>query len=208
MKRRECEWTAYVVDGYALDEFSPGALVLDLGCGRGIQLEALQSHGAHAVGVDLDRRALEQCRDRRLRVMQGRAEEIPVKEASLDGILCKVMLPYTEEPRVIREMSRVLKKGALAYCVYHGAGYYLRYALYPHHWKYRVYGIRSLVNTWWYALTGLRLPGFLGDTVYQSRRRLARHYRDNHLELAGEISARTFLGLPVFLYHALRKAGP
>ena len=140
--------------------------------------------------------------------MQGRAEEIPVKEATVDGIVCKVVLPYTEEARAFGEMSRVLRSGALAHCVYHGAGYYLRYALYPHYWKYRVYGLRSLVNTWWYAMTGVKLPGFLGDTVYQSRRRLAGYYERNRLVLVGETRAPKFLGFPVFIYHSLRKGGP
>jgi len=208
MKRRECEWLAYVVDEYGLAEFPPGACVLDLGCGGGLQLANLESHGALAIGLDPWRPSLEECRRKRLRVMQGRAEQIPMKEASVDGVLFKVVVPYTEEARVFGEVSRVLKKGALAYCTYHGAGYYLRYALYPHYWKYRVYGVRALVNTWWYALTGLTLPGFLGDTLYQSHRRLAKYYQQSHLELVAETPARTFLGFPVFIYHALRKVGP
>ena len=207
MKRRECEWHPYALNDYGVAGFRPGSRVLDLGCGGGVQLSDLRSHGARAIGIDPSGPALAECRQKHLRVMQGRGEQIPLREGSLDGILCKVVMPYTDEHRVFGEMGRVLKEGALAYCIYHGAGYYLRYALNRHYWKYRVYGGRALVNTWVYALTGRKLPGFLGDTVYQSRRRLAAHYRRNRLALVDETPARTFLGFPVFIYHALRKTG-
>ena len=208
MRGSDFEWTTYPLAGYESTGYGPGLRVLDLGCGDGLQLAELESCGAVASGLDVHWAALAKCRKTRLRVMQGRAEEIPLKDASLDGILCKVVLPYTDEARVLAEVGRLLKKGAVAHCVYHGAGYYLRYVLYPHHWKYRVYGIRSLVNTWCYAVTGRRLPGFVGDTLYQSRRRLTQYYRRNNLELTSDVASRTFFGLPVFLYHALRKTGP
>jgi SAM-dependent methyltransferase len=208
MKRPECEWQTYVLNGYRLTGLRPGARVLDLGCGGGVQLADLVSHGARAIGIDLSGPLLAECRKKHLTVMQGRAEQIPLRDASVDGILCKAVVPYTDEPRVFCEIGRVLKEGALAYCIYLGAGYYLRSALYRHYWKYRVYGTRSLVNTWVYALSGLKLPGFLGDTVYQSRRRLAGYYRHNRLELVDEPPARTFLGFPVFIYHVVRKIGP
>jgi len=205
MKRRECDWQKYVLTGDGFFGFPAGARVLDLGCGDGLQLADLQSRGTRALGIDPYRPSLEKCRRQQLTVVQARAEEIPVKESSLDGLLCKGVVPYTDAPRAFGEIKRVLKDGAPACCMYLGAGYYLRYFLYPHYWKYNFYGLRVLLNTWLYAITGMRLPGFLGDTVYQSRRRLAQHYRKNSLQLVQDRPARTFLGLPVFIYHAVRK---
>jgi hypothetical protein len=88
---------------------------------------------------------------------------------------------------------------------YHGAGYFLRYLLTDSNWKMRVYGARSIVNTFVYAATGCRLPGFWGDTLYQSERRLRRYYRSCGLELLERPSAAAFMGAPVFIYHVLRR---
>ena len=61
--------------------------------------------------------------------MQAKAEEIPLKNASLDGIICKGVIPYTDPMRAFPEIRRVLKADASAHCMYLGAGYYLRYLL-------------------------------------------------------------------------------
>ena len=53
------------------------------------------------------------------------AEALPIQDRSLDGLICKVALPFTAEPKAFAEMSRVLKKGASGHCVSIGAGYYL-----------------------------------------------------------------------------------
>jgi SAM-dependent methyltransferase len=205
MKRRECNFHQYVLSDYSFVRFPPGARVLDLGCGDGLELAGLSSHGATAIGVDPYWPSLKECRRQQLRVAQARAEELPIRNLSLDGVLCKGVVPYTDEQRAFSEINRVLKSGAPAYCVYLGAGYYLRYFLYWHYWKYNFYGLRVLLNTWLFTLTGLKLPGFLGDTVYQTRRQVARYYKRNGLELVSDVPARTFLGFPVFIYQAVRK---
>jgi len=124
----------------------------------------------------------------------------------MDGVVCKVVMPYTDEARVMGEMGRVLKPGGRAIVCYHGAGYYLRYLLEGPSWKRRLYGLRTLVNTWAYALTGRRLPGLAGDTLYQSRRRLARYYRAGGIVLVADSPARDYLTYPVFVYHLVVRA--
>ena len=138
-------------------------------------------------------------------MLQATAEEIPLESAAVDGVVCNVVLPYTDERRTIREIGRILKDAGVGVCCYHGIGYYLRYMLAGTSWKFRFYGLRALVNTWLYAVTGMRLPGFLGDTLYQSRRRLTRYYRESHLRLRQTHRSRTFLGCPVFIYHTIQK---
>jgi SAM-dependent methyltransferase len=200
------DWMGYVLKDFSFFEFTPGTLVLDVGCGPGLQLQELERRGCLPMGIDVDMASLTYCRSQKLRALQGYAEQLPVKTASLDGLVCKGVIPFTNEPCAFREMGRVLKPGAIGYCCYLGAGYYLRYLLIGPAWKFRFYGLRTLVNTWLYAVSGRRLPGFLGDTIYQSRRRLATYYRDNRIHLQEESPARTFLGLPVFLYHTIKKA--
>src|SRR5439155_8442178 len=94
-------------------------------------------------------------------VIQGKGERLPFLSGSFDGVICKVVLPYTNERTTIGEIGRVLRRGGTAYVVSHGAGYYLRYLLQPPRFLHRVYGVRTLLNTWLWATTGSRLPGFL-----------------------------------------------
>jgi len=74
-------------------------------------------------------------------------------------------------------------------------------------WKQRLYSVRVMVNTWLYVVVGRPLPGFLGDTLYQSRARLRRYYRQAGLELLEERPRARFAGAPVFIYHSVRRVG-
>jgi SAM-dependent methyltransferase len=199
------DWADYIPKDFSFANFTPGALVLDVGCGLGQQLQELQQRGCLAIGIDIDWASIVNCRSQGLSALQACAEQVPVKNTTLDGLICKGVIPFTDEPRAFREISRVLKPGAIGYCCYIGVGYYLRYFLRGPSWQFRFYGLRTLVNTWLYVVTGRRLPGFLGDTVYQFRRRLTAYYRDNGLRLVHESPSRTFLGLPVLFYQSFEK---
>ena len=89
---------------------------------------------------------------------------------------------------------------------FHGLGYSLRYLTRGDSWKHRTYAARVIVNTVVYALTGRRLPGFVGDTLYQNRERLRRHYWRTGLEVIREHPSPTFMKAPVFIYQMLRRA--
>jgi SAM-dependent methyltransferase len=197
-------WDDYILKDYSI-RFGPEALVLDVGCGYGEQMKELIGRGSSVVGVDLDTSSLARCRAQGLNVLRARAEELPVKDSSLDGILCKVVLPYTREEEAIREFSRLLKPGGRCYLQCQGAGYFLKYLLLSTSLKERFYALRTIVNTWLWLLTGLRLPGFLGDSIYQSRRRLAKYFRANGLTLLEDTPSPRFLKLPVFTYQLIEK---
>jgi SAM-dependent methyltransferase len=198
------EWSGYTLEDYSFD-FEPGSLVLDVGCGYGRQMQRLNQRGCSTIGIDLDASVLSSCRRQGLCVLKARAEQIPIESGSLDGIICKVVILLTEEGKVIREIGRLLKPGAKCYLVSHGAGYYLKYLLFPPVWKHRLYALRTLVNTWLWVATGRRLPGFFGDTIYQSRRRLSKYFRGNGLALLQETPSEDFLGFPVFIYQIIEK---
>lgn len=200
------EWAGYILDNFRFD-FARGSRVLDLGCGEGAQLLRVADQGAWACGIDLSTVAVQICRKRNLVVVQVKAERLPFLPQSFDGVICKVLLPYTDERATISEIGRVLRPGGAAYVVSHGAGYYLRYLLLPPRFAYRVYGARTLLNTWLWVWTGRRLPGFLGDSLYQSRRRLLGYYRAAGLKLEHEFRSTKYLGLPVFLYDRVTKTG-
>jgi SAM-dependent methyltransferase len=201
------EWADFLVDGFSFVDFAPGARVLDVGCGGGEQLEELRRAGLDAVGVEPSRVLVDQVTARGLVVLHGEAERLPIESQSVDGVVCKVVVPYTDERRTIAEWARVLRPGGRVLAAYHGAGYYLRYLTIGPGLGPRVYGARSLVNTWWYAATDRRLPGFLGDTIYQSARRLAQYYREFGFDLERDVPAPSYRGKPVFIYHRLRRRG-
>jgi SAM-dependent methyltransferase len=202
------EWTGYILDDFQF-AFAPGSWVLDLGCGEGKQLQILQDQGTSVCGIDISMVELQKCNQRNLVVAQGKGEHLPFRRQSFDGVICKVVLPYTDERTTISEIGRVLRPGGTAYIVSHGVGYYLRYLLRPPHlpFRYRVYAARTLLNTWLYVQTRRRLPGFLGDTLYQSRKRLLTYYQASGLQLSREFSSAKYLGFPVFLYDYVKKSG-
>jgi SAM-dependent methyltransferase len=200
------EWHGYVLEDYDLAAFPVGARVLDLGFGRGLEMRALLARGCRPVGVEIDPRRFKYLRDTQLPAVRASGMELPFRTASLDGIVCKVVIPLTDEAALVAELGRVLRPGGIARMSSRGAGYYLRYLAKGPGWKRRFYGLRALVNTWWYALTGRRLPGFLGDTTYQSLRRLRSYYGRVGLT-EKRIASAAFLGFDVFIYHELTRTG-
>jgi SAM-dependent methyltransferase len=200
------EWAGYVLEDFRFG-FATGSRVLDVGCGDGVQLSSLAAEGVWSCGIDPSMAALQNCRVRNLPIVQGKGESLPFLQESFDGVICKVVLPYVNERTTIDEIGRVLRPGGVAYIVSHGAGYYLKYLLQPPRFIFRIYGARALLNTWLWATTGRILPGFLGDTLYQSRRRLLRRYQAAGLKLEREFPSAKYLGYPVFLYDRVTKVG-
>jgi len=199
------EWADFILDEFSFSAFPPGSRVLDVGCGSGDQLRMLRQAGLDAIGVEPRRELVDSLVAEGYDVRQGVAEQLPFDDASCDGLICKVVVPYTDERKAVAEWARVLRPGSVARVSYHGAGYYVRYVVDGPGALLRIYGLRALVNTWWYAATEQRLPGFIGDTLYQSTKRLSRYYREFGLELERAAPAPLYRRKPVFIYHELRR---
>jgi len=107
----DLKWNDYVLDDYHFTEFPPGSLVVDVGCGYGDLLERLTKQGCRAIGVEVDEEAIAQCHSRGLRVLKAPAEALPIATASMDGGICKGVLPYTDEAQAFAELRRVVKTG-------------------------------------------------------------------------------------------------
>jgi SAM-dependent methyltransferase len=202
---RDSYWSAYLSPPPDLTRYRRGAIVLDVGCGNGAQLGHLRDAGYRAIGLELAPDAARGCRRIGHPVVIASAESLPFRSDSCPGILCKVVIPYTDERLAIKEIGRVLATGGVAVLYLHGIGYSLRYLLKPDIWKRSVYAARTIANTVVYRFLGRRLPGFLGDTLFQSETRLRRYYRASGLTLDSAIESRRFLGRPVFIGHVLRK---
>lgn len=205
MVRCRHSWVGYLNDELDYTSFPDGSLVVDVGCGEGEQLGALRTAGCVPVGVEPSPLLASALRNAGYEVVVGKAEALPVEAASVDGIVCKVVLPYTDERRAVSEWARVLRPGGRVRACYHGMGYYLSYLLNGETLAQRFYGGRALLNTALYCMTGRRLPGWIGDTLFQSRRRLLGYYESCGLGLEVEWLSRRFFGSPVFIYNVLVK---
>jgi len=114
-----------------LDMLQPGdgELVVDVGCGRGVDVMEMAMRGMKAVGLDpssrmvagarqyLDSKAesLPSDNNSGAAVVRGLGEALPFRERSLDKIICKGSLDhFADMERTMYDMSRSLKPGGIA----------------------------------------------------------------------------------------------
>jgi SAM-dependent methyltransferase len=94
----------------------PPARVLDVGCGWGVTLEALESRGYQAVGLDVSRRALERL-DRRGRhlIEADLAGPLPPFSAGFDAVLALDVIEHLDDDAgAVRRLARLTRPGGSA----------------------------------------------------------------------------------------------
>jgi len=198
-------WNDYILHDFDFAPFPPGSRILDVGCGTGAQLRLAEARGCTGVGVEPTFSEPEVQFSPSVTLIRGVAESLPFPDASFDGVICKVVTPYTDEEKCVAEIARVVRpRGTVIFC-HHGLGYFLRYVLRPPNWKYVLYGIRAIANTLVYRLTARRLPGTLGDTMFQTSRQMRRYYGRQGLRVRVEQPSPRFLHAPVFIYEILAR---
>jgi demethylmenaquinone methyltransferase/2-methoxy-6-polyprenyl-1,4-benzoquinol methylase len=111
-------WRAFLVSRI---EARPEDTVLDVACGTAaVSLALVRRYGCHVVGIDQSAEMLATGRDRvaaagldgRIELSEGRAEELPVEDASFDALTFTYLLRYVDDPAAtMRELARVVRPG-------------------------------------------------------------------------------------------------
>ena len=103
-----------------LARLSPGARVLDAGCGAGVPVATrLVEDGFATIGLDLSLRQLELGKDhvRGWRPVQGDLAQLPFPDASFDAAVsfyAVIHIPRSLHPAIFGEVHRVLRPGGWA----------------------------------------------------------------------------------------------
>jgi SAM-dependent methyltransferase len=146
---------------------SPGARLLDLGCGTGHHLRWARGRGYVVAGTDgseamlAEARRLNPSADLRL----APADVLPFPDASFDALLCLEVLRYL--PRIdpcLREMSRVLRPGgvclATASPLLNLNGFPILNRLGAHLPALRTVRLKQFFHSTWGLERGFRRAGF------------------------------------------------
>jgi len=98
----------------------PKGSVLDLACGDGYLLQLLSKkyHSLNLFGLDMSEGELSAAKTRLanspIKLMEGRAQELPLTDQSMDSVLCHMAFMLMNDiEKVIGEIHRVLKPGGI-----------------------------------------------------------------------------------------------
>jgi SAM-dependent methyltransferase len=96
-------------------DFAAGPRVLDLGCGGGFLLRAVQEAGAQVSGLEPSLQGLQVAERRGIRDLYlCGGQRLPFADAQFDGVLCMDVVEHVPDERsVLNEVFRVLRPGGL-----------------------------------------------------------------------------------------------
>lgn len=91
-------------------------MVVDLGCGPGFYADALRQRGAEVIPVDNSREEMEALGAAPEGALLADAGDLPLPDASADGVFCSNLLEHTpDQEAIFDEIERVLRPGGWAY---------------------------------------------------------------------------------------------
>jgi demethylmenaquinone methyltransferase / 2-methoxy-6-polyprenyl-1,4-benzoquinol methylase len=130
-------WRRAMVDRIGLP---PGSKVLDVAAGTGQVTRLLEEKGYGVVALDQSPEMLAQALGRGSTVVNGRAEGLPFRDQTFDGLTFTYLLRYVEDPAAcMAELTRVVRPGGRIAMVEFGRP-------------------RGFWGPWWYAFTRVGLP--------------------------------------------------
>lgn len=106
--------TRATVDALVQQLLGPGdGICLDVCCGTGLNVEAIQATGRSWVGVDVSSDMLRIAKRRHVNTYRGDAGHLPVASTSCDAAVATYMHTDVDDFRAaVREISRILRPGA------------------------------------------------------------------------------------------------
>src|SRR3989442_14619369 len=153
---------------------------LDVGCGAGQELLPFIREGAFGVGLDISPEVGRVGRElfaahgygESVVFMRGAGEALPFASCAFDLVICRLVLPYTDNARTLKEFSRVLRPGGALLLKIHHASYYLhefRKSLTTTQFLHLIYTARVLLAGATYHLTGKQPRGrFPSSETFQT----------------------------------------
>lgn len=97
------------------NKIAPPAVILEAGCGWGINLNVLEQAGYRVTGLDISRRILERIDrpDRRL-IEADLTQEIPATAEPCDGLLALDVIEHLDDDNgAVRRLARLVRPGGL-----------------------------------------------------------------------------------------------
>jgi SAM-dependent methyltransferase len=97
--------------------------ILDIGCGIGQTFIALGCTGRACVGLDVDDEAIRYGMENygaNISYILADAGRMPLPSRVFDLVFSRVSIPYTNVPKVIREIGRVLREDGRVWMTLHG----------------------------------------------------------------------------------------
>tara|TARA_B100000315_G_C14439033_1_gene523831 strand:+ start:81 stop:908 length:828 start_codon:yes stop_codon:yes gene_type:complete len=102
----------------AFSEVKPGQIVLDLGCGAGLDLLLASERvgdAGHVIGVDVNEDMLALAEERireyhNIELRKGRIEELPINSNSVDWVISNCVINLSQDKqKAFNEIARILK---------------------------------------------------------------------------------------------------
>ncbi|MBR1368450.1 hypothetical protein RJ53_02600 [Methanocalculus chunghsingensis] len=104
---------------FQLPDLPRETCVLDLGCGNGKHLPAMEGRGWAITGIDAAEEAVRLCKRKRVHLIIGDGRHLPFREEVFGAVIGIHILGHlTEEdrPLLIGEVKRVLGEGGVFHC--------------------------------------------------------------------------------------------
>jgi SAM-dependent methyltransferase len=172
-------------------QIADNSTFLDIGCGSGYVNDYLAGCKPleRNLGFDFDSDAIQMAQESqrnpgRTLWFCASGEEIPLADASVDHILCRVVLPLVSANRLAAEIGRIIRPlGTVALSLHPWRFYLPWFSLQPRDWKRTVAGTVIFISSLWFNLTGQQIQLRWGrhritqtfQTEYRIRRLLRKH---------------------------------
>jgi demethylmenaquinone methyltransferase / 2-methoxy-6-polyprenyl-1,4-benzoquinol methylase len=156
-------------------DVGPGSTVLDIATGTGaVALELVRTKGCSVVAVDQSAAMLAEARRRvgsaPVRLLEGSAEQLPLEDASVDGVTFAYVLRYVDDPAgALREFARVARPGSVVAGLDFSVPRGLARPLWELYVRVGLPAAGAIIGSGWHEV-----GRFLGDSIRDFRHRYPR----------------------------------